>query len=543
VSSKCYLKNQVGPLSCQQCLPASKSTGWAAVGTGCLISNTCYAKGKKDTIGCAECDPTKDKYNWTALTGLCKISGKCYKKAAKHPGACAECDPTTSGTSWTVKGTTHCLIKNSCVAKGAKDPTGCTSCQPSVNKYAYSPLPGVCKISGKCHTKGTKHSGGCAECDPAANFSKWTVKGTTHCLINNVCIASGAKNPTTGSCTTCQPAKDKYSYYPDPGYCGISGKCYKDGTAHPGACATCKVASSMTKWTPNSATECVLNGKCAKVCGGTCTDVLSSTSHCGKCNNKCAPTLVCNQGNCTQYVPGSKTFSYTGIVQTWVVPPGVKKVKVEAWGAQGGDSNKGAGGKGGMASGDVVVTAGSTVHIYVGGEGKDDQSCNAAGGFNGGGPTGSTCCSNSGSKAGTGGGASDVRVGGSALTNRVIVAAGGGGGGSGNAGAAGGGLTGDKGGAYGGVSAGGGTQTAGGGAGGYYASHTCSKASAGTSGVGGKGDGNDGGGGGGGWYGGGGGANNYGGGGGSSYYGSSLVSNGATTKGVRTGDGQIKLTW
>lgn len=54
------------------------------------------------------------------------------------------------------------------------------------------------------------------------------------------------------------------------------------------------------------------------------------------------------------------------------------------------------------------MTPGSTISVYVGGQGKNDQGCKAAGGFNGGGPTGTTCCGNSGAKAGSGGGSSYI---------------------------------------------------------------------------------------------------------------------------------------
>jgi hypothetical protein len=117
------------------------------------------------------------------------------------------------------------------------------------------------------------------------------------------------------------------------------------------------------------------------------------------------------------------TFSYTGTVQTWVVPFNVGQVSVDASGGQGGANAGGVvGGLGGRATGTLTVTPGETLYIYVGGGGTTSP----AGFFNGGGAagTGNTAPSAVG---GGGGGASDVRQGGNALANRVIVACGGGG--------------------------------------------------------------------------------------------------------------------
>lgn len=238
---------------------------------------------------------------------------------------------------------------------------------------------------------------------------------------------------------------------------------------------------------------------------------------------------------------GTQTFSYTGAPQMFIVPC-TDTVNIEVWGAQGGTATNNnscqIGGMGGYATGDLAVNVGDTIWVYVGGAGMPGN----VGGWNGGGTTctQTTTCSR-------GGGASDVRVGGQALTNRVIV--GGGGGGAewsvcSGTGGDGGGLTGGNGsatlsgGAYNGL---GGTQSAGGaappGAGGYGGG-------AGALGVGGTGGNHPSGhagSGGGGYYGGSGGGADGHGGGGSSYIGG--VANGATTPGLRTGDGQVIITW
>ena len=97
---------------------------------------------------------------------------------------------------------------------------------------------------------------------------------------------------------------------------------------------------------------------------------------------------------------GSQTFSYTGSQQTFAVPSGVTTITIKMWGAQGGSggyysysSSCGTGGKGGYSTGNLSVTAGSTVYVYVGGKGESHSSCSEQmrrnnplqGGWNGGG--------------------------------------------------------------------------------------------------------------------------------------------------------------
>lgn len=228
--------------------------------------------------------------------------------------------------------------------------------------------------------------------------------------------------------------------------------------------------------------------------------------------------------------PQEVTFNFTGGQQSFVVPSGVNSVHIQAWGAQGANSTletTGLGGEGGFAEGDLAVTPGQTLEIFVGGQGMTIFNTTGGGGFNGGGDGRST-----GSERAGGGGASDVRAGGATLNDRMIVAAGGGGanprddffGGNG------GGLVGDTGGGI--EAGGGGTQNSGGaglnnpscldgefGLGGDSGSAFCS-------------------GGGGGWFGGGAGGSA---GGGSSYI--DGVTNGSTTSGGREGDGMIVLTF
>ncbi len=228
------------------------------------------------------------------------------------------------------------------------------------------------------------------------------------------------------------------------------------------------------------------------------------------------------------------TFSYTGAADTYTVPLGVTSIQIEAWGAQGGGSKpcsgplEDDGGLGGYAIGNLAVTPGEVLTVYVGQKPTTLEGGGVGpGGFNGGGDCGQW--------AGGGGGASDVRQDGVALTDRVVVAGGGGGGNAGcphhGAGGDGGGLTGVDGTIGSGFVAGtGGTAVAGGIGGG--------SGTDGALGVGGTG-GYHVAGGGGGYYGGGG-AYAAGAGGGSSFLGG--LTDASTSAGIRTGNGEIIIT-
>lgn len=314
-------------------------------------------------------------------------------------------------------------------------------------------------------------------------------------------------------------------------------------------------------------------------------------------------TTVMTPVTTIQKVSGSKQFGYTGGRQTFVAPE-TGRYTFNVWGAQGGTaSNGGAGGQGGRTWGDVYLTKGQTVYIYVGGAGGTGYN---SGGYNGGG--------GGANDGGGGGGMSSISVdAGSAAApsnnrgttgpylcfgepcmatgkhNRskcpyghscsgcvtchtcvngnyrkpvtlwdsskgyILIAGGGGGAGNRNGGAGGGsvGSTGTKGFGYPGT---GGTQSAGGSGGTNY----------GLNGVAGCGGSNTvtarsgGGGGGGGWFGGGAGGNDYsryrdvddsGGGGGSGFInggstnGQKWVLNGGSSNGGRSGHGLVTVSY
>ena len=131
-------------------------------------------------------------------------------------------------------------------------------------------------------------------------------------------------------------------------------------------------------------------------------------------------------------IQNKSEFAYTGSTQTYTVPLS-GYYKIEAWGAQGGNS----GGKGAYTYGEIFLEKGKILYIQVGGKGGNNPAGvaqAAKGGYNGGGSTqGQECCSGAPRTFGTGGGATDIRLIGGAwnddasLKSRVMVAAGGGG--------------------------------------------------------------------------------------------------------------------
>jgi len=148
----------------------------------------------------------------------------------------------------------------------------------------------------------------------------------------------------------------------------------------------------------------------------------------------------------------SKTFNYTGDIQSFVVPAETTEITAYVWGPGGGaegDTNT-RGGAGGFTAGTINTTNGGTLKIVVGGGGGPGTQNNGSGG----GYSGVFTSSWGGTNAGTD------------LAAAILIA--GGGGGSGNSstgsnhgGGAGGGLTGQQGNPSGSGGAGG-TQTSGG---------------------------------------------------------------------------------
>jgi hypothetical protein len=128
---------------------------------------------------------------------------------------------------------------------------------------------------------------------------------------------------------------------------------------------------------------------------------VSANNECGASTPSCLPVTLIGSGG-----EPSQTFSYSGSIQTFVVPNCVSEITIEAWGAQGGTRGSGIGGLGARVRGDFAVTPGQTLKVVAG------EQPNVV------------CCGSSGAG---GGGGSFVWIDGQ--TTEPLIAAGGGGGG------------------------------------------------------------------------------------------------------------------
>lgn len=231
--------------------------------------------------------------------------------------------------------------------------------------------------------------------------------------------------------------------------------------------------------------------------------------------------------------PGSalattQTFTYTGTLQTFVVPAGVATATISVVGGEGGNNGTDLGGKGGSSTGTVSgLTAGMTLYIAVGAK----PTSTTKGAWPGGGDSGG------GVNARAGGGMSWVSVTSTFSASTVMIVGGAGGGAcgcvGGNEGGTGGGLTGGN-----GVDAGGGNSH------GLGGSQTVGGVSGGSEGVGAAGIVSGQSGGGGGLYGGGSGTTGNGsGGGGSGHVTSTNMTASSTANGTNLGDGFVTITY
>ncbi|MCG8531260.1 MAG: HYR domain-containing protein, partial [Desulfovibrionales bacterium] len=106
-----------------------------------------------------------------------------------------------------------------------------------------------------------------------------------------------------------------------------------------------------------------------------------------------ADTILANtEGTCGAIVNYSEpeganifAYSFTGEIQTFVIPDGITEIYIEASGASGGsgDDDNYSGGSGAIMGGQFTVTPGDTIKILVGEQGVDGSTSMAGGGGGG----------------------------------------------------------------------------------------------------------------------------------------------------------------
>jgi hypothetical protein len=370
----------------------------------------------------------------------------------------------------------------------------------------------------------------------AASYS-WSTGATTQAII---ATAAGSYAVTTTDTRGCMAtsAPTAVTVYPGPTVPTISASGPTRFCSGSNVTLTASSAASY-RWSTGATTQAIVVTDTG--------DYTVTTTNANGCEATSAPTSV------TRVVPppGTRTFIYTGAIDSFTVPECVTSITADVYGAQGGNGTYYLGGLGGRVLATLSVVPNSSLSIRVGGAGGGPCPAGGQPGFNGGGQ--GNC--NAASDSGSGGGATDIRVSPFGIGNRIIVAGAGGGAGY-NCGAtapdhggAGGGLTGQT---YptlcsAGTPGGGGSQVSGGSGGtagtsfGFAGSGGLGFGGSGTS-SGGTITATEGGGGGGGYYGGGGGC--YGGGGGGSSYVIPGGSSGITHwQGVRSGHGTLIINW
>ncbi len=321
----------------------------------------------------------------------------------------------------------------------------CGSSSASILPISISNVPGIPgTISGNTSpcTGSTGINYSISAVSGATSYT-WTVpsgavvtagQGTTSVLVNfsstpgditvaasNTCGTSGASTlPITISVTPNTPGSVSG---PTSFYNGETGVNYSV-SAVSGASTYSWTVPSSGNITAGQGTTSITVSFSDTVAGNVC---VTAGNACGTSSASCTTLSY----GC--YVPGSQDFSYTGAAQTFTVPCGVTSVTLSVWGAQGGGA--GNGGLGGYATGNLAVSFGEQLYVYVGQAGGGSGTPETFGGGGNGAQY----------DRGGGGGASDVRVGGNGIGNRVIVAGGGGGANAGATGGYGGGLVGGNG--------------------------------------------------------------------------------------------------
>ena len=546
-----------------KCLPGSAPL--------CSDDNPCTADSCDPVAGCVQTPAAGPCSDGNACTvGDACAQGECL------PGDAMVCDdfnPCTADSCDPVKGCLHapaagnCSDGNPCTqgdhcAEGicafdaflaCSDSNVCTddSCDPKAGGCVHSVNKASCNDGDVCTLGDQCHLGACLpgskmlcsdgnsctndSCDPKVGCQ--FVPNTGACDDGNAC--------TTGdSCSSGWCKAGGILACDDGNVCTDDSCDPKTGCTHMNNATPCDDGNACTTADLCAAGKCTGGAPLGCNDGNVCTD--DSCKPASGCafvnvpdNTSCGAGKACVAGQCVgNCTAGNQTFSYTGNVQTFVVP-NCSTITVQAYGGAGGNgwnqdvsSTLGMGGKGGSATATITATPGETLYVYVGGKGQDSASgVPGKGGYNGGG-NGATKYNYQG---GGGGGASDVRRGGTTLQNRVVVAGGGGAGsgwctaGTGNGGN-GGGTTGTSGQQCSSYAVGtGGTQSAGGTFGAAL-------------GVGGNATTDAGAGGGGGYYGGGA-SDGSGGGGGSGFTAAPGNTNTSMSTGVQSGDGKIVISW
>ncbi len=284
IDGRCVAENEANPdFPCQRCVPAVSQTSWTGDGEGpsCYINGECWPEGAgKPDEPCLRCRPEVSTTTWSpAAAGdviACDDGNACTKEDTCNGGACL-------GTAYTCDDGKQCT-DNVCDGAG-----GCE----------HPVVAGACLIEGACYETGARADATtCRVCDAAANQVAWSAPATAlscddgeACTSGDVCAgatcagsAYDCDDMTACTVDSCDGQGGCINTAAED-FCVIDGECYADSATDPAnGCQACKVATSISAWTPYAAAEHVA-----------CDD-----------DNTCTHTDECTAGQClgTPYACG-----------------------------------------------------------------------------------------------------------------------------------------------------------------------------------------------------------------------------------------------
>lgn len=175
----------------------------------------------------------------------------------------------------------------------------------------------------------------------------------------------------TVACGNVVSKTDAANDAPTVGSCSITPA---DGTTTGDVTAT-PTFSGATATTPPVTYECSVDGGAFV----TCTSGMAITGFSGEGSHSLVVRATDGRGNATTQctstwtvcLSGSQMLSYTGTLQTFTLKSCVTSISIDAYGAQGGGTSGGvaAGGKGARMSGTFAISGGTVLNVVVGGMG------------------------------------------------------------------------------------------------------------------------------------------------------------------------------
>ncbi len=205
--------------------------------------------------------------------------------------------------------------------------------------------------------------------------TSWSVAGTYQVILT-VTDPLGCSNADTNTITVvnCTPGTpvSTFNFSPNP------GNTVSPVTFTPSASSGVSYAWSFSGGNPSTSSQA--NPSVVFNSAGTYTASLTTTDLSSGCTSTSTQNVVitaCQTG-------GSASFSFSGGIQNWTVPPNVCQITVNASGAGGGGGTS-SGGSGGRITATIPVTPGTQYRVIVGGAGgpASGRAGGGGGGFSG----------------------------------------------------------------------------------------------------------------------------------------------------------------